>query len=307
VSINWTLDPDNLMYGFIARGYKPGGFNSRDFFFDPETVWHYESGWKSTSLLQGRLRTQFALFYNAYNDFQTDTIEPSTGEGGVYNIGSGTIKGVEAQVEGVFGQFAFDTGAAYVDSELDSIPIVNGRLLPPGTLGGQCEPGEPSNPPFCFDYTPYIITTGGGSNLYSPEWTFNVGAQYTFLLGDASFTPRVNYSHIGEQWVYLAYSPDRDLLDSRGLVSALLTLQIGAWDAWSFQAYGTKSYRGRVHHRHRNEPRVLRAAARIWPSCSCRILVHIERRVTFDCCFRIDSLFLLSLYLMGQLSVLEEQ
>ena len=126
-----------------------------------------------------------------------------------------------------------------MDSELDGFTFVNTRLLPPGSLGPQCPPGVAPNPPFCFDYGPYIQTNSGGPNLYSPEWTFNVGAQYTFLLGNTTLTPRVNYSYVGERWVYIAYSPVTDVLESHGVVSALLTLQIGSWDAWSFEVYGT--------------------------------------------------------------------
>jgi iron complex outermembrane recepter protein len=235
-ALNWKVDEENLLYVFAARGYKPGGFNSVDSEFDPETVWNYEAGWKST-LLNGRMRTQLAAFYNDYSAFQFDVIEPATGQGGIRNVASATIKGLEAQIEARFGAFAVDGGAAYVDSKLGGLTFINERLLPPGNLGPQCPAGAPSSPPFCFDYNPFFQTTAGGPNLYSPEWTYNAGAEYTFeLSNDATLTPRINYSYVGSRFAYIAYSPVSDRLASYGLVSALITLNRGPWRV---EAYGT--------------------------------------------------------------------
>jgi iron complex outermembrane receptor protein len=236
IALNWKVNDDNLLYVFAARGYKPGGFNSVDSHFDPEIVMNYELGWKST-FAGGQIRTQVALFYNDYSDFQFDVLEPITGQGGISNVANATIQGVEAQIQGQFGGFAFDAGFAYVDSDLDGFTFVNERLLPAGNLGPQCPEGVPSDPPVCFDYTPFLVTTTGGPNLYSPEWTYNVGAEYTFEFGaDASLTPRINYAYMGSRYTYIAYSPITDRIESNGLLSALVTFRKGAW---TVTAYGT--------------------------------------------------------------------
>jgi iron complex outermembrane recepter protein len=236
VALSWNLDDNNLLYGFVARGYKPGGFNSETSEFEPETVLNYEAGWKST-FLGGRMRGQLAAFYNDYSDFQFDVLEPLTGQGGIRNVSSGTIKGLEAQLEARVGMFGFDAGAAYVDSNLGGLTFVNERLLPPGNLGPQCSAGVPSSPPLCFDYQPFAITTSGGPNLYSPKWTYNVGAELNLPVGaDATLRPRLNYSYVGERFAYLAYSPVSDRIEDFGLLSALLTLQK---DRWFVEAYST--------------------------------------------------------------------
>jgi iron complex outermembrane recepter protein len=236
VALNWRLNDDNLLYAFTARGYKPGGFNSTESEFKPETILNYELGWKST-LLDGHLRTQVAAFYNDYSDFQFDILEPATGQAGVRNVADGTIQGAEMQVEGRFGGFGFNAAAAYVDSKIDGLTFVNQRALPPGNLPGQCPPGVPSDPLVCFDYTSYFRTTSSGPSLYSPEWTYNAGVEYTIEAGeDMTITPRVNYSYVGSRYAYIAYSPISDRLDSYGLVSALLTVRKGNWYG---VAYGT--------------------------------------------------------------------
>tara|TARA_A100001391_G_scaffold1033_3_gene1417 strand:- start:5795 stop:8026 length:2232 start_codon:yes stop_codon:yes gene_type:complete len=237
VALNWTIDDDNLIYVFAARGYKPGGSNNATSEFGPETVWDYEIGWKG-NLFDKHLRTQVGAFYMDYSDFQFDSLDTATGQTGVVNIANATIKGFEAQVQAVFGGFSFDGGIAYVDSELDALTMVNTRgLNNVGQLGPQCPAGTPSNPPICFDYAPFFAVAGGGPNLFSPEWSFNAGAQYEFLLSDAaSLTPRINYAYVGSRWTNLFYDPQLDLLGSRGLLSAMVTLR---YNDWAIEAYGT--------------------------------------------------------------------
>ncbi|MEO7691355.1 MAG: TonB-dependent receptor [Sphingomonas sp.] len=235
-ALNWKPNAETLVYALIARGYKPGGFNSSTSEFNPETVTSIEAGWK-TSFFDKHVRTQVDAFYNAYSGFQFDVVEPSTGFSGVSNISSVKVKGFEAQVQGRFGGFGFDASLAYVHSRLASVTFVNTRPLPSVTLGPQCPAGTPSAPPLCFDYGPFIQSSGNGPNLYAPEWTYNFGADYRFRLGgDTTLTPRVNVSYVGPQFTYLAYSPISDRLPGRGLLSALLTLRA---HNWRVEAYGT--------------------------------------------------------------------
>ena len=236
-ALNWKVDADNLVYALVARGYKPGGFNSPTSNFDPERVISYEAGWKS-AFLRNRIRTQISAFYNKYSNFQFNVVEPSTGFAGVENISTVEIKGVEAQVQGRFGGFGFDANVAFVDSNLASVTFVNTRPLGGANLGPQCPAGTPSTPPFCFDYTPFIQTTGGGPNLYAPRWTWGAGVEYEIPLGgEMSLTPRVNYAYVGEQFTYIGYSPLSDRLNPRGLLSAMLTLNIT--DQLKIEAWAT--------------------------------------------------------------------
>ncbi len=236
-ALNWKVDPDNLLYALVARGYKPGGFNSPTSNFDPERVISYEAGWKS-AFLGNRVRTQISAFYNKYADFQFNVVEPTTGFAGVENISTVKIKGVEAQVQGRFGGFGFDANVAFVDSDLASVTFVNTRSIGGAAVGPQCAPGVPSNPPICFDYSPLIETTGGGPNLYAPRWTFGGGVEYEFLLGgEATLTPRINYAYVGEQFTYIGYSPLSDRLNPRGLLSAMVTLRLN--ESLAIEAWGT--------------------------------------------------------------------
>ena len=75
LSISYRASDDAMLYASASRGFKSGGFDGRgttDFGFqpfDPETVWGYELGLKST-LADGRVIANAALFYNDYQDLQ---------------------------------------------------------------------------------------------------------------------------------------------------------------------------------------------------------------------------------------------
>lgn len=237
VNVNFKLNDDHLLYAFVARGAKPGGFNSSTSEFEPEAVWDYEAGWKAT-LADGHVRTQLGVFYNRYSDFQFDIRDLTTGQDGTSNLPDATIQGAEAQLQTAYGGFKFDAGVAYVDSKLSSLTFVNTRQLPVGIgpLGPQCASGVSSNPPTCFDYTPFMQTTQDGPNLFSPKWTYNAGVEYAIPVGEHTLTPRVNYAYVGPVFTQLFYSPVTDRLEGRSLLSALLTFEA---QSWSVQAYGT--------------------------------------------------------------------
>ena len=236
VALNYTPDDRNLLYAFVARGYKSGGFNSPTSNFDPETVMDYELGWKST-LFDGHVRTQLGGFDYAYHDFQFQELNTLNGTSGVLNLATATINGIEAALQAQIAGWGLDAGLAYVHSHLPSPgPFVNTHLLPPSASGEpQCATGQTTA---CFDYTPYLVTGSGGPNLYSPEWTFNAGIEYTADLTDnISLTPRLNFAYISSQFTNLTYSEVTDYLPAHGLLSALVTLKL--YKDWSVEAYGT--------------------------------------------------------------------
>ncbi len=241
ISLNWTPDANTLVYAFVARGYKSGGFDSATSEFDPETVTDYELGWKST-LFDGHVKTQVGAFYYDYSDFQFDILNPASGQGEVVNLTDATIKGLELSAQAQFGELGFDFSVAYVDSNLSSAPVIDTRAFnranPGAVTSPQCASGQVSTETApCTDYTPYLILGGDGPNLYSPELTYNLGVEYNFTVNDMSITPRINYAYMDEQYAYIAYNDAVDRLDSRGLLSALVTVQIG--NNYQVEVYGS--------------------------------------------------------------------
>ena len=234
VALNYTVNDDNLLYGFVARGYKPGGFNSPTSVFGPETVMDYELGWKS-SMLDQHVRTQLGGFYYRYHSFQFAETNLTNGVVGVDNLPTATIEGIEASAQAHLGSWGADAGIAYVHSHLPSPgPFVDTHVLPTDATTPQCAPGETTG---CFNYTPYLVTTSGGPNLYSPDFTFNTGLEYRINLADRmTLTPRVNFAYVSGQFTNLTYNQVTDYLPAHGLLSALLTFD---FHDLQLQGYGT--------------------------------------------------------------------
>jgi iron complex outermembrane receptor protein len=240
VALNWQAGAEDLLYLFWAKGYKSGGTNGAGGYFAPESVYDYETGWKST-MLNGHLRTQLDAFYMQYEHFQISEFNPAVAGSAVTNAGAAsTIKGVEAQGQLQLGAFGADASLSYVDSNIGSLPNqIDTRTLPNGTatgLGAQCTAPAAPNPTPCFNYDPFIQAVPNGPNIYSPMWSANVGIQYDFNMGSAgTLTPRGDVAYMGQQWATFFETP-ADRLSARTLVNVHLTYQ---HEDWTVQAYST--------------------------------------------------------------------
>jgi iron complex outermembrane recepter protein len=239
VALNFTPSDDQLFYVFAARGYKPGGINPPTppgAEFLPETVMDYEAGWKG-SFLDRHLQIQLGGYYNEYKNFQQAVLNPVSGRSGILNVAGATIKGFEGQLQGRFGGLSLNGGFAYTHSSLGASSLVNTRNIPGFNANAalpQCTTTLTTN---CFNYTPYIQNTTGGTSLYAPGWTWNVGAEYRIPVGDGTVTPRVNYSRVGSQYTSLFYNPITDLLPAYGLLSAQISYETAG--GLRLELYGT--------------------------------------------------------------------
>lgn len=219
VSLNWTIDDHNFLYGFVATGFRPGGLNVPVGFgvpapFDEENVTSYELGWKS-GWFGGHLRTQLSAYYNEYDNFQVIIGYPDFPVFGFeLNLPeTSTIYGFEAQAEAVFGDFSLDAGLGIMESEIGRFYATDPRTISITACNPQTGPTSAS-----------CINLEGHEQTYAPELTFNLGMQYVFNLpGGDTLTPRLNYGHVSEQWATLFQNPARgDRVEERNIVNAQL-------------------------------------------------------------------------------------
>jgi iron complex outermembrane recepter protein len=199
VSLNWTIDPNNFVYAFVATGFKPGGLNvpvglGLPSPFGPEKLTDYELGWKLTSF-DGHLRTQLDGFYYDYRNFQVNIGYPTfpTFEFELNNPNPTHIYGFEAQTEAVFGALSFDAGMAVMHSSLGTFYATDPRIA----TTTSCNPVMGPSSPSCIDL-------GGHQQTYAPDVTFDIGGQYKFPLSNGdSLTPRLSYGYVSPQWATL--------------------------------------------------------------------------------------------------------
>ncbi|MEM8604101.1 MAG: TonB-dependent receptor [Cyanobacteria bacterium P01_H01_bin.121] len=152
-AIEYQITPQVMIYGSIARGYRAQGVNFRattpeQLFFNAERSWNYEVGLRS-SWLDDRLTANLTFFHNPIEDYQVPSTDPATGLFGFVDNAEVTINGIEAELRATpIDGLVLSAGFGYLDATYTDYEDPN--------LGD-------------FD----------GNNLpYSPDYTFNVAAQY---------------------------------------------------------------------------------------------------------------------------------
>ena len=134
------VNPDAQIYAFWTKGFRSGGYNLRNTSplaapgpFGPETQKSAELGAKA-DWLDGRLRTNFALFHNQIDDMQREINLPSGATGVIQiirNTADATIQGAELELQAAFTpDFLMTLQYGYVDGEYDEVIFdLNGDLV----------------------------------------------------------------------------------------------------------------------------------------------------------------------------------
>tara|TARA_B100001939_G_scaffold336752_1_gene340247 strand:- start:34232 stop:36514 length:2283 start_codon:yes stop_codon:yes gene_type:complete len=162
IGLDYRITEEIMIYASASRGFKSGGFNgrltNRAQAFDPETLWSYEAGVKST-LFDNRVRLNMAAFYNDYENFQLSRF--SADEQGNFlpvfdNAGQATIYGAEMELTALIAEnFTADVNMAWLGGGYDEL------------LGD-------------FD----VDVSDDRSLVNAPEFSFRAGLAYDIDLGD---------------------------------------------------------------------------------------------------------------------------
>jgi iron complex outermembrane recepter protein len=212
-ALNYFVTPETLTYLSVSRGYKAGGGNplASTPNYLPETNLVEELGVKNTFLDQ-HLRINADVFHSHYDNLQllglTPTRLPET-----QNLPESKSNGAELEVQGQFGGWSVNFGAAYLEA----------MVVTPVTLLNNT--GAVSVPAFVPE---------GTTSPYSPRWTLNGGVQYAMNLGNfGTLSPRLQWSHVNTQWASV-FQNGSSVQPGHDIVDAQLT-----WDpnhAWELQA-----------------------------------------------------------------------
>lgn len=227
IGLNWVASDAHFLYALVSRGHVTSGINLFPPFleYDEMEVFNYEAGWKAT-WADGLVRTQLSAFYETFDDYQALFAQPGIGLAAATFRNAqdeSEIWGVELSGQAVLGALSVDLGVAYLDSEL-------------GTFKGVEDPfrvDDPSTPEL-----ENLVDLSGAESPFSPEFTGNVGAQYTFELDNGvTLTPRLDYAHISDTQAGLWDSPLIELED-RDLLNVQVILE---WSEWWARAWMTNA------------------------------------------------------------------
>lgn len=223
VTLDWAQSDDATIYGSIAKGTKPGGFNaallgsdipqnerdrlSRFLTFDEEEAWNFEIGTKRT-LMDGRVNMTLAAFFIDWDQQQLTSAEPLIDVNGepvsipfVTNIGKSEIKGLELSVFAALTERLDLTFAyGYTDSEIkEQCDSEYGSLIGP-------QPGVCDQINF-----PGGASVAGNRTPNAPENTASLSLEYQqpfragmdwfirgdFLYEDSRFAQVFNFAETG--------------------------------------------------------------------------------------------------------------
>ncbi len=168
LNTTYRITEDVMVYATYATGYRPGGVNRRGTFppYKADFLDSYELGWKTT-LADGRLRFNGAVFWQQWDDFQFSFL----GENGLTNVknadGGATIPGIETELEwAATDDLILSAGLMWLKPELD---------------GGFCEELVPLAD--CALNTPDSFAPDGTTLPITPEFKANTIARYNYTLG----------------------------------------------------------------------------------------------------------------------------
>jgi iron complex outermembrane recepter protein len=199
-AVEYLLSDDTLAYASVTRGFKSGGFTFNNFqgTFDPEFVWAYEGGIKTT-LLDNRVQTNLSLFYYDYSDLQVSKLVNNAGT--ITNAANATIWGGELEIVAKPTDFIdFNAGLAYLNAEFDKFITE-----------------DPSNPQLG------TIDLAGNTLTRSPEFSANLGVQFHRPIGDmGEVRLRADYQYQSKSF-FTAFNRNLSAQDNFSLVNARLS------------------------------------------------------------------------------------
>ncbi len=214
-SLSLQKEFSDHMMGYVSanRGFKSGGFNGRANAaveaakpeYDPEYVWTYEAGLK-TSSADGKLVGNFSVFHSDYEDFQARVSGEVVGSFPVINAAKLSIQG----------------------AEFEGIALIGEGTRLSAQIGWLHARYDEFN-------DPRVATTPALADLhdhvpFSPDWTARVAASHTFYLNDAgSFTVGGDYSFRDK--AYLSVDNREALSQSAFGIAGLY----GIWDSSSMK------------------------------------------------------------------------
>ncbi len=207
--LDYGFTDDALAYFSATRGFKSGGYNitGTEPAYDPEFIWAYEIGLKST-LADDRLQVNAAAFYYDYSDLQVQAFTPD-GLLDITNAADSTIWGLELEVTALpTDNFQITVTGAYLDATYDSYTTARA-----------------SAPDVALDLS-------GNRLNFSPEWQFSVFGEYRVPLA-AGFEGRLQADfRWQDQTFFSAFNDPGFGEDSYGLLNAqaAVTSPGGTWE-----------------------------------------------------------------------------
>jgi len=147
VDLDWTPTADNFLYAKYSSGFKSGGFNSNGSSapvpYGAETINAYELGTKNR-LWDRKLQVNATLFMQDYKGYQASQTTDVLSGGGIYNVGSAKIKGLEGSIVAKISETTkFDASATYLQTKFGNGIVIRDAAGDNVDISGKRLPNAP--------------------------------------------------------------------------------------------------------------------------------------------------------------------
>jgi len=210
LGVDYQVQPDVLLYGYYARGFKSGGFVGRIAVaqdigpFAPEKVDTFEVGIKS-EWLDHHLRANLSLFYTDYRELQVAQPYLYTNPQGGTSISSTIANADDARIKG----FEFET----IIAPFDGLTLIGSYAYLDAKYHS-------------FDYldqaTQSSISLAGFQLENSPKRTVSVGATYKLPLGPGNLSAHTQLNYTSSKYFSSVTDVPRSLIQPTTYVNANL-------------------------------------------------------------------------------------
>lgn len=227
--IDYDLTPDNMVYASLSRGYKPGGVNGISGAvvvadkFKAETNTAYEIGVKNM-FFDKALRLNLAGFFYDYKNMQYIETDPVPFDGGVANIPSTHIWGVEAEASYVGLQDRLHVNAnlaveqGSVQGTYKTIDSTVQQTIE--STNAACAFGGAYYNPQCWAA---VIASakniGGNTPAKMPDVSGSINVSYDVPIPSGTLTPRLEFVYRGSLESRIFAEPTLDHVGAYGLLN----------------------------------------------------------------------------------------
>ena len=249
LNVSYQIDPNNMVYGTYAKGFRPGGGNNplpqaacaEDFAnfgitkspdsYSSDSVHSFEVGSKNN--FDNRVRIATSLYYIRWNNIQQTVVPPICQISFITNLGKATAWGGDIQAQwAVTDSLSAELTAGYTDARFSQNASFG------GTQGAYGADGVTPILP--------IVSKGnaivGESEQPGAPVTVSVGAEYKFTLAEHQSFVRMDYEYQGRNhWTSprqdpnsAQYDPANYTLASTSFASIRGGMQFDAWSVEPF-------------------------------------------------------------------------
>ena len=246
VSLQFQMDPDNLLYTTYAKGFRPGGANNpiphaacpTDFAnfgiqtdpaqFSSDSVNSYEIGAKDN--FNNRVRLASSIYYIKWNNIQQLIVPPVCQISFIANTGRAVAKGADVQADiALSSALSVELAAGYTQARYTEDFRFSSTGLNPRPLvsNGDAIVGASSETGGGQPTSPFTVAAG-------VEYRFNVFAHESFVRVDGEYQGRAKWTTASQDPGSSQYDPANFVLPGTTFVSLRGGLQFGSWSLAAF-------------------------------------------------------------------------